>query len=394
MIVADRDRDGEVSVFNQPKRVMLVVGEASGDLHGAHLVKSLYQRDPTLEIFGVAGEGLRRERIKVILDVARLTGMGFAELAGSLRNLWECYRLLRRVLREEKPDLLILIDFPEFNLRLARLAKELLIPVLYYISPQVWAWRQRRIQKIARWVDRMAVVFPFEVPLYERERVRVSFVGHPLLDVVHPTQSRETTLMRYGLEPSRRTIALLPGSRRREVAYHLPVMLEAAESLSRQMELQFILIRASTVERRELEGRLAQTPVKVSVADGDTYNALNSCDLAWAASGTATLETALMLKPMIIVYRLAWLTYGLARFMVRVNHIGMVNIIAGETVVPELIQADVTPERIVMETQKILQDPELCQRIVKNLGQVREKLGSPGAAGRVADIALEMMALL
>lgn len=371
---------------------MLVVGEASGDLHGAHLVKSLYQRDPTLEIFGVAGEGLKRAGVKVIFDVAQLTGMGFAELVGSLKTLWQAYRHLQRVLREERPNLLILIDFPEINLRLARLAKELQIPVLYYISPQVWAWRRRRIQKIARWVDRMAVVFPFEVPLYEREGVRVSFVGHPLLDVVHPTQPREATLIQYGLEPSRTTIALLPGSRRREVLYHLPPMLEAADRLSRQMEVQFILIRASTVERRDLEGMLAQASAKVPIAEGNTYNVLHACDLAWAASGTATLETALMLRPMVIVYRLAWLTYGLARWLVRVNHIGMVNIIAGETVVPELIQADVTAGRIVVESQAILQDSDLRQRIVKKLAAVREKLGSPGAAGRVADIALEMMA--
>ncbi|MFQ5903427.1 MAG: lipid-A-disaccharide synthase [Candidatus Binatia bacterium] len=375
----------------QPKRVMLVVGEASGDLHGAHLVNSLHQRDPTLEIFGVAGEGLKREGIRVIFDVARLTGMGLAELVGSLKTLWQAYRLLQRVLREERPNLLILIDFPEFNLRLARLAKELQIPVLYYISPQVWAWRRRRIQKIARWVDRMAVVFPFEVPLYEKEGVRVNFVGHPLLDVAHPTQPRETTLIQHGLEPSRRTIALLPGSRRREIAYHLPPMLEAADRLSRQMDVQFILVRASTVEHRDLEEMLAQASVAVSIADGNTYNALHACDLAWAASGTATLETALMLRPMMIVYRLAWLTYGLARLLVRVNHIGMVNIIAGETVVPELIQADVTAERIVKESQAILQDSEIRQRIVKKLAEVRERLGSPGAAGRVAAMALSMM---
>lgn len=376
----------------QAKRVMLVVGEASGDLHGAHLVKSLHQLDPNIEIFGVAGECLKQERVRVIFDVARLAGMGLAELVGSLKTLWGAYRLLKRVLREEKPNLLILIDFPEFNLRLARLAKEMQVPVLYYISPQVWAWRRRRIQKIARLVDRMAVVFSFEEPLYEREGVQVSFVGHPLLDVVHPTQTREATLMQQGLELSRRTIALLPGSRRHEIAYHLPPMLEAADQLSRQTEVQFILVRASTIERRNLEEMLAKTSATVSIAEGNTYDILDACDLAWSASGTATLETALMLRPMIIVYRVAWLTYVLARLLVNVKHIGMVNIIAGETVVPELIQADMTAERIVMESQKVFQDSELRRRIVKKLAEVREKLGSPGAAGRVADIALSMMA--
>ncbi|TAK08223.1 lipid-A-disaccharide synthase [bacterium] len=370
---------------------MLVVGEASGDLHGAHLVKSLYRRDPTLEVFGVAGQGLKREGIRVLYDVDRLTGMGFAELAGNLKTLWQAYKLLQRVLREEKPDLLILIDFPEFNMRLARLARALQIPVLYYISPQVWAWRQHRVRKIARCVDRMAVVFPFEVPLYQKAGVQVSFVGHPLLDVVRPTEPREKTLLQYGLKPTKPTIALLPGSRRREVAYHLPPMLEAANRLSREMELQFVLVRASTVERRLFEEILGQSAAWVPIAEENTYNVLHACDLAWTASGTATLETALMLRPMIIIYRLAWLTYVLARMLVRVRHIGMVNIVAGETVVPELIQRDVTAERIMAESRAILKDPERRTRMVEKLAEVREKLGAPGASDRVADIALSMM---
>ena len=375
----------------RPKRVMIVVGEASGDLHGAHLVKALYRRDPTLEIFGVAGDGLKREGIKVIFDVDRLTGMGFVELAGNLKTIWQAYRLLRKALREERPNLLILVDFPEFNLRLAQLAKKSGIPVLYYISPQVWAWRKRRTQKIARWVDRMAVVFPFEVPLYQNEGVAVSFVGHPLLDLAYSSEPRERTLTQYGLDPSRQTIAILPGSRRREVAYHLPPMLEAADRLERQLEMQFILVRATTVEKGILDGILEKAAVKVPIAEGNTYNVLHACDLVWAASGTATLETALMLRPMVIVYRLSWLTYALARLLVRVSHIGMVNIIAGESVVPELIQSDVTADKIVAESRAILQDPELRKRIVRKLSQVREKLGSPGASERVAEIAFSMI---
>lgn len=371
---------------------MLVVGEASGDLHGARLAHALVERDPALEIFGVAGERLRGEGVRVLFDVARLTGMGLAELVGSLTTLWKAYRVIRGALREEEPDLLILIDFPEFNLRIARIAKKLGIPVLYYISPQIWAWRPRRVKRIARWVDRMAVVFPFEVSIYEREGVDVSFVGHPLLDVVRPTESREATLERHGLEPLKRTIALLPGSRRREVAYHLPPMLEAAERLRQVMDVQFILARASTVERDEIARFLARSSTRVAIAEGNAYDALNACDLAWAASGTATLETALLLKPMVIMYRLAWLTYGLARLLVRVDHIGMVNIIAGETVVPELIQGEVTAERIVRETTRIMHDSKVYRDIVAKLAAVREKLGAPGAAERVAEIALGMMA--
>ncbi len=376
----------------QAKRIMVVVGEASGDLHGAWLVKSLLERDPALDIFGAGGENLRKQGLRVMFDVARLTGMGFSELKDNMRVLWEAYRLFRRTLRENRPNLLILIDFPEFNLRLARLAKQLRIPVLYYISPQVWAWRRRRIRRIAGSIDRMAVVFPFEVSLYEKEGVSVSFVGHPLLDVVRPTRSREATLLHYGLEPEKKTIVLLPGSRKREVTYHLSPMLDAAERLRRKMDVQFVLVRASTVELSAIQRTLEKTSVPVAIVESDTYNVLNAADLVWLASGTATLEAALLQKPMIIVYRMAWLTYGLARLLVKVKYIGMVNIIAGERVVPELIQGELTSERIFHESEKILLNSGLRAQTIHKLAGVKEKLGTPGAAGRVAEIAFSMMA--
>ena len=373
------------------KRVLLVVGEASGDLHGSHLVRALRERDSALKISAVGGEALKREGAKIIFDVARIAGMGFTELAGNLTSLWQAYSQVKKNLREQRPSLLILIDFPDFNLRVARVAKRLGVPVLYYISPQVWAWRKRRVAKIARLADRMAVVFPFEAALYEKAGVKVEFVGHPLLDMARATRPREETLARLGLDPSKQTIALLPGSRRREVAYHLPVMIQAAEILSREMALQFILVRASTVDRDSLARSLSGGSVGVSLSDGDAYNVLHACDLAWTASGTATLETALMLRPMVIVYRLSRMTYALARRLVRVDSIGMANIIAGEKVVPELIQNEVTAERIAAESRGILGDRERRERMISKLSEVRAKLGSPGAAGRTADIALAMM---
>lgn len=370
---------------------MLVVGEASGDMHGARLVKALSEKDQTLRFFGVAGEQLKQTKLEPLLDVSQIARMGLVELAGSLCSLWQAYRTLGQALRERRPDLLVLIDFPEFNMRLARLAKKLAIPVLYYISPQIWAWRKGRVRQIARCVDHMAVVFPFEFALYESQGVKVSFVGHPLLDVVRSQEPREAMLAQLALDAKKRTIAILPGSRRGEVAYHLPVLLEAALRLSRDLSLQFLVIRASTVDRQEVESLLNRVPLKIPIVEEKRYDALNACDLAWTASGTATVETALLLKPMIIVYRLSWLTYALARMLVNLRQVGMVNIIAGKAVVPELIQSDLTAAGLVKETRTLLDNPDLSARTVKKLAAVRAQLGTPGAADRVADIALSML---
>ena len=379
------------SVSATEKEIMLVVGEASGDVHGAHLVQALLEREPDLRIYGVAGELLERTRFEVLFTVAKLTGMGLVELAGNATNLWRAFRLLRRTLRERKPSLLILIDFPDFNLRLARLAKGLRIPVLYYVSPQIWAWRQSRVRQISRWVDRMAVVFPFEVPFYEKHGVKVTFVGHPLLETVRVTHDRGVVLEPLRLDPAKTTVAMLPGSRRKEVSAHLPMMLEAAARLASERDVQFICIRASTVDQQRLDSMLRESALKVPVVEADRYSAMNAADLVWTASGTATLETALLLKPMIIVYRLSRLTYFLARLLVKVDHIGMVNLIAGERIVPELVQDDFKPERIVEESRILLDDQNIRTGIIEKLAKLRERLGSPGAAGRVADMALAML---
>jgi len=378
-------------VAKQGKEIMLVVGEASGDIHGANLIKALRTRDPTLKAYGVAGEQLGQTDFEALFSVSKLTGMGFVELARNLGNVWRAYRLLRRTLRQRRPNLLILVDFPEFNLRLAKLAKALHIPVLYYVSPQIWAWRRGRVRQIARWVDQMAVVFPFEVSLYESHGVKVVFVGHPLLDAVHVKEDRETVLSRLGLDPAKPTIALLPGSRHREVSYHLPVMLEASARLSSEREIQFLVVRADTVDAGELRSMVARVNLKMPVIDQARYDAVNASDLVWTASGTATLETALLRKPMIIVYRLSWLTYCLARLLVRVDHIGMVNLIAGERLVPELVQADLTAQRLIEESRTLLDNQPARSQIIEKLSELREKLGPSGAADRVADVALAMV---
>jgi len=373
------------------KEIMLVVGEASGDVHGARLVEALLKRDSELKIFGVAGEQLRRTDFEILFDVSEISGMGLTELFGNLTKIWGAYRVLCRALRERRPALLVLIDFPEFNLRLARLAKRLRVPVLYYVSPQIWAWRRGRVRQIARWVDRMAVIFPFEVPFYKKYGVDVTFVGHPLLETISVREDRASLLTRLGLDPDKTTIALLPGSRRKEVAAHLPVMVDAARALNQVEDAQFLCVRASTVQSEDLAALRDLREPRIPVVTEARYDAINAADLVWVASGTATLETGLLLKPMVIMYRLSALTYWLARLLVRVNYIGMVNLIAGERLVPELIQNELRPERIVEESEAILRHRETRASIIEKLAALRAKLGVSGASERVADLALAMM---
>lgn len=373
------------------KEIMLVVGEASGDAHGARLVQALHRRDPQVKIYGVAGEQLRRSQFEELFNVSQLTGMGLVELATNLRNVWRAYGLLKRTLKVRRPNLLILIDFPEFNLRLARFAKSLGIPVLYYVSPQIWAWRKNRVRQIARWVDHMAVIFPFEADFYERHGVKVSFVGHPLLETVKADTGREETLAKLGLDPERPVIALLPGSRHGEVTRHVPPMREAAVQLARERNAQFLCVRAATIDGAELRSLLNGTGVRIPIVEEDRYGAVHASDIAWTASGTATVEIALLGRPMIIMYRLSWLTYFIARWLVRVDHIGMVNLIAGERLMPELIQRDVNPERIVAETRILLDDAKTRTGMTDKLAKLRQRLGTPGAAERVAELAFSIM---
>jgi lipid-A-disaccharide synthase len=375
----------------QRKEIMLVVGEASGDAYGAQLVDALHKKEPALNVYGVGGEQLQRTRFETLFSVAKLTGMGLVELAGNLKNLWRAYSILKQTLRDRRPNLLVLIDFPEFNLRLARYAKLLRIPVLYYVSPQIWAWRKGRVRQIARWVDRMAVIFPFEASFYQRHGVNATFVGHPLLETVKADASREETLAKLGLDPQQPVIALLPGSRLAEVSRHLPVMRDAAIRLRRERRVQFFCVRATTIAAAEVLSILDGSTPSIPVVDRDRYNAVYAADLVWTASGTATLETALLGRPMIIVYRLSWLTYWIARCLVSVKHIGMVNLIAEERLMPELIQSEVNSERLAVETRLLLDDARVRAGMVEKLAKLRERLGTPGAAQRVADLALGMM---
>jgi lipid-A-disaccharide synthase len=388
ILSATRNTQHATPISSPVVRILLVAGEASGDVHGSDLVTALKQQAPSAEVFGVGGPALRAAGMHTLVDSEAIAGMGLVEARDKVGALIRTYRQLKHLLHTNPPDLLVLIDFPEFNLRLAKVAKQAGVPVFYYISPQVWAWRKRRVFTIAKRVDRLAAIFPFESAFYAAHGCTVDFVGHPLVDRVHPTRSREETLQLHGLDPQRRTIALLPGSRSQEVRLLLEPMLGAVTLLA--SAYQFVLAAAETLNAGDLREQVKHTPVQV--VQGDTYNLVHAADLALVASGTATLETALLERPMVIMYRLAPLTYALARLLVRVPFIGMPNLIAERRVVPELIQSEVTPPRIVAEATQLLTDAQAYSVAQEGLREVRHRLGDGGAAKRAAALVVDMLA--
>lgn len=374
------------------RKILLVAGEASADLHASHVVRELKKNDPALCIAGIGGEELRRAGMEIIFDARELSVVGIVEVVARLPQIRRAFNTLTQQLEKDPPGLLILLDYPDFNLRLAAVAKKHNVPVLYYISPQIWAWRQGRAKKIARLVDYMAVVFPFEVPLYERYGVPVQFVGHPLLDREVPACDRDGSPGLAGVKPGWPVIGLLPGSRGSEIERLLPVMLDAAELIRAEFpSAQFIIPVAPGINREEIETRAAQKKIPVTIVENQLHRALQACSLVLVASGTATLETALMHKPMIILYRVSALTYLIGRLLIRVPCIGLANIVAGKKVVPELIQGQATPEQVAREAIDLLRDTGRLQEMERELGYIRQRLGEPGASQRVARIAVEML---
>ena len=374
------------------RKILLVAGEVSGDLHGSHLVEALQRIEPEIQFFGVGGEGLKRRGMKLLYPAQSLSVVGITEVFVKLRTVLKALRGLKGSLEREKPDLIILIDFPEFNLRLAKIARRRGIPVVYYISPQIWAWRPQRIKLIARVVKKMIVLFPFEVPLYETAGVDVEWVGHPLLDIVKPTLSKEKAFREFGLDPKRRTVGLLPGSRIHEIERLLPPLLASAHLLQKEIpDLQFVIPLAPGISRTILSSQMKNISFPVKVVEGFTYDVMNLSELLIMASGTATLEGAILGKPMIIVYKVSLPSYWVGRALIRVDHIGLVNLVAEREIAPELIQKDVNPERIADEASRILRDPILSRKMAESMDEVRQKLGEPGAAQRAAQIVSSLL---
>jgi lipid-A-disaccharide synthase len=369
------------------REILIVAGETSGDLHGAHLVKAALSLDSGLRFYGVGGKHLRSTGSEVIFDSSEVAVVGIVEVLSKLRSIYRAFRWLKRSLDRDRPTLAVLIDFPDFNLRLAKEANKRGIPVFYYISPQVWAWRRGRVRKIAKLVPKLVVILPFEVPFYRERGIDCEFVGHPLIDIARPDLSKEQAHEIFRLDRDKRTIGLLPGSRRDEVQKLLPVLLESAHLLLRDFpNLQFIMPLAPAIDRFEVEEYVGRFKLDIRVVEGYTYDVLNICDLIITASGTATLEAAIMNTPMIIVYKVSFLSYLVARLMVKVKDVGLVNLIAEKRIVPELIQGEASPVNIFNETSKMLKNPHMLSAIKADLEKVKEKLGSPGASQRAAHI--------
>jgi lipid-A-disaccharide synthase len=374
------------------KKILLVAGEVSGDLHGSHLVEAIQSVDPEIQFFGVGGEGLKRTGMKLLYPSQSLSVVGITEVFFKLRAILKALRGLKKSIERERPDLVILIDFPDFNLRLAKIAHRRGIPILYYISPQVWAWRPNRIKLIARLVKKMIVLFPFEVPLYEAVGVDVEWVGHPLLDIVKPTLSKEKAFQQFGLDPNRRTVGLLPGSRINEIERLLPPLLASAHLLQEEIpDLQFVIPLAPGLPKTLLSPWMKNISVPVKVVEGFTYDVMNLSELLIAASGTVTLEGAILGKPMIIIYKVSLPSSWVARALVRLDHIGLVNLVAEKEIAPELLQRDVNPQRISDEALRILRDPILSRKMAESMKEVRQKLGEPGATQRAARTVLSLM---
>lgn len=365
--------------------LLMVAGEASGDLHGARLLAELRRREPELAAFGLGGDEMSAAGLEMVAHSGEISVVGIAEALKVLRRARQIFRQLLAEVDRRRPDAAVLIDFPEFNLRLARELAARGVKVIYFISPQVWAWRRRRVRAIARRVDRMLVLFPFEEEFYRREGVEVTMVGHPLVDEVPALpQVWEEGPPRGG--PFR--VALLPGSRSSEVEALLPVMLATVEEMARRLPVVASLVRAPTVPAALLEEEIARAGVPVEVVSRDRFHHLAAVHLAVCASGTATLEVGLLTTPLVVVYRLRFITYLLARLLVRLPYFSLVNLVLGRKVVPERLQAEARPRRLAAEAVALLTDPERVTAMRSALGELRQRLGEGGATGRAAQAVL------
>ncbi len=370
--------------------VMLVAGETSGDLHAANLVRALKNINPDVHFTGMGSNYMREAGVELLVDSASLAVVGLVEVLAHFSDLKAAMSTLREALQTHRPDLLILVDYPDFNLRLAASAKQAGVKVLYYISPQVWAWRPGRVHKIRSLVDMMAVVFPFEVSIYESAHVPVRYTGHPLVDEAKSSLPPHQAKQHFGLDPAKQVVGLFPGSRRSEIKRLMPIIVDTAQLLRRRIpNVQFILPLAPALRRDDVELRLQG--VDVCIVENAIYDVIQSCDAIVTASGTATLQIALLETPMAIIYRVAPLSYWLGRWLISVRQVGLVNIVLGRPAVKEFLQYNAKPQRISEEIARLLSDDDYAMQMRRTLRETIKKLGEGRGSERVARLADEML---
>ena len=371
-------------------RILISAGEASGDIHAAAVTAAIKKIDSSAEVFGMGGDALRNAGGEVLFDIKDHGVMGFVEVLKKLPDLFKLRDDFEKVMDERKPDCLITVDYPGFNMKLAKLAHDKGIPVVSYIAPSAWAWHKSRAKKVAKIVDKVACIFPFEYDVYKEAGAYVEFVGHPLVDIVRPSMTKEEAMAFAGKEEGKKLILLMPGSRLMEIEKMLPTLLEAAKIIKKQLpEVSFVMPRAGTIPISLLEEKIQASGLDVKITEGNNYDLFIVADLALATSGTVTLEAALCGLGSVIVYKTNPVTYFIAKLLVNIPHIGLPNIVAAKSVVPELIQNDFTPTKVAQEALALLES-ERNAKMKEDLAYVKERLGKPGAVGRVAELVLKI----
>lgn len=375
-----------------PLSIMFSAGESSGDQHAANMFLELKKHQPDIKGFGMGGAKMALAGIDIRYDSGSIGVIGVVEVLKHYSEIRRALKLIQQLVSTERPDLLVCVDYKEFNLKLARFAKQCGVKVLFYVSPQVWAWRPGRVKTYGKAIDMMAVIFPFETTYYDAENVPVRYVGHPSVDKVHPQRSRLEDMAIFNLDEGNPVIGLLPGSRANEINRLLPIMLAAAEILQARIPgIQFMLPQADSISDELLESYMRQSLVKITVIKNQPYDVIQCCDVVMTTSGTATIEIALLNVPMVITYKLAALTYWLGRWLVNTPFIGLPNIILGKGFIKELIQYEATSENLAEEIQRILTDKFYADQMRDNLNQVKQQLGHGGGSKNMAELALEIM---
>jgi len=373
-----------------PKYLMIVAGEPSGDMHAAHLITEIKRMAPTIKFSGVGGPQMQAAGVELYDDLTKYAVIGFLEFLEHLDKLKKTFRFILKKSDEIKPAAVVLVDFPGFNLRLARELKKKGHKVIYYISPQVWASRDGRVETIRKYTDKLLVLFQFEKNFYAKRNITVDFVGHPLLDLVQPQYSKEAFLRSLGLNHQKLTIGLMPGSRMKEIENHLPVIMETANILwTEHKRLQFILLLAKNLDMLTIEKYLRPYHFPIKIIHDQIYDGIHASDLCVVASGTATLEVAILQKPMVVIYKTSFLTWALASLLIKIPYIGLVNVVAGKKIVPECIQSDANPKKIAAELEAIFRNEIHIAEIKSELAKVKASLGEPGAIHRAAESILK-----